>query len=252
MPESAEKPVRNLSFGSVAADYERHRLEYPAAVVDAVLRYAGRPIRSALEVGAGTGKATRRFAARDVAVTALEPDPRMAEMLAETTRGLPVTPVASTFEAFGGDARFDLVYAAASWHWVDPAVRTEHAAELLVPGGVLALIGMLGDLADPELYAAVDEIEKQCFKPSGGDDVRPWSIEELTDHGGFTDVEQQTLAQTLTATPDEFVGRLGTVSAYLMLAPEERAEAFERIRGVLPERFELDGAVQLILARRRD
>ena len=216
-----------------------------------MLRYAGRPIRSALEVGAGTGKATRRFAARDIAVTALEPDPRMAEMLAETTRDLPVTPVASTFEGFASGPRFDLVYAAASWHWVDPAVRTAHAAEVLVPGGVLALIGMLGDLADPDLFAAVDEIEKQSFHPTGGGDVRPWSIEELTDHDGFTDVDQQSLPQTLTTTADEFIGRLGTVSAYLMLPPAERAETFERIRAVLPERFELDGSVQLILARRR-
>ena len=251
MSDSPEKPVRNLSFGSVAADYERFRLEYPDDVVDEVLRYAGRPVRSALEVGAGTGKATRRFAARGIEVTALEPDPRMAEMLAETTRALPVTPVASTFEGFAGDAAFDLVYAAASWHWVEPAVRTAHAAEVLVPGGVLALIGMLGDIADPELYAAVDGIEKESFHPAGGSDVRPWSIEELTDHGAFTDVEQQTLAQTLLSTPDEFIGRLGTVSAYLMLTPDERARAFERIRAVLPERFELDGAVQLILARRR-
>jgi trans-aconitate methyltransferase len=251
MPESPEKPARNLSFGSVAGDYERYRLEYPDDVVDAVLRYAGRPIRSALEVGAGTGKATRRFAARDIEVTALEPDPRMAEMLATTTRELPVRPIATTFEAFASDARFDLVYAAASWHWVDPAVRTDHAAELLASGGVLALIGMLGDLADPELYAAVDAIEQRAFPSRVGDTVRPWSIDELGDHDAFTDVEQRTLQHPLTSTPDEFIGRLGTVSAYLMLTPAERAHAFERIRAVLPDQFELDGAVQLVLARRR-
>jgi len=251
MAEETDRAARNLSFGSVAADYERYRLEYPDEVVDAVLRYAGRPIRSALEVGAGTGKATRRFASRDITVTALEPDPRMAEMLAATTRHLPVTPVAATFEAFASGPAFDLVYAAASWHWVDPGVRTAHAAELLVPGGVLALIGMLGDLADPALYAAVDEIERRAFPSRVGTDVRPWSIDEVTDHGAFTDVEQRTLQHPLTSTPDEFIARLGTVSAYLMLNRADRAAAFERIRAVLPERFELDGAVHLVLARRR-
>ena len=53
---------RALSFGSVAAAYERFRPGYPDALVDQVLTYAGRPVRTALEIGAGTGKATRAFA----------------------------------------------------------------------------------------------------------------------------------------------------------------------------------------------
>jgi hypothetical protein len=56
------KSVSGLVFGSVADSYERFRLGYPDELLAAVLRYAGRPIGSALEVGAGTGKATRLFA----------------------------------------------------------------------------------------------------------------------------------------------------------------------------------------------
>ena len=53
---------RALSFGAVASAYERYRPGYPDELVDEVLAYAGRPVRTALEVGAGTGKATRAFA----------------------------------------------------------------------------------------------------------------------------------------------------------------------------------------------
>lgn len=102
-----------LSFGSVAERYERDRMGYPAEVVDAVLAYAGRPVSSAVEVGAGTGLATRLFGTRGVAVTALEPDVEMARVLAWTTRGLPVKLVRCTFEEFTPDRRVDLVYAAA-------------------------------------------------------------------------------------------------------------------------------------------
>jgi len=109
--------IRGLSFGSVADQYERYRLDYSDEVADAVQQYAGRPLRSALEVGAGTGKATRLFAARDIHVTALEPDAEMAHVLARTTRGLPVAQVLTTFEQFETTRRFDLVYAAAAWHW---------------------------------------------------------------------------------------------------------------------------------------
>jgi SAM-dependent methyltransferase len=244
-----DPPVRNLSFGSVAADYDRYRLEYPGDLVDAVLEYAGRPVADALEVGAGTGKATRRFAERGIRVTALEPDERMAERLAGATRGLPVHPVVTSFEDFATADRFDLVFAAASWHWVDPAVRTARAAELLRPGGVLALIGLLGDARDPQLIAAVEAIEQRSVPASDIVALHPWSVSELTD-GGFVDVVQTTLPHVLITTADAYLGRLGTVSAYLMLSATERAEVLGRIRAVLPERFELDGAVQLVLARR--
>lgn len=85
--ENPAQTVRSLSFGSVAESYERYRLGYPGEVVDAVLAYAGCPVSSAVEVGAGTGKATRLFASHGIAVTALGPDPGMARVLAHTTRG---------------------------------------------------------------------------------------------------------------------------------------------------------------------
>jgi len=49
--ERTAEVIRGLSFGSVADQYERYRLDYSDDVVDAVLQYAGRPVRSALEVG---------------------------------------------------------------------------------------------------------------------------------------------------------------------------------------------------------
>ena len=77
---------RALSFGVVAKAYERFRPGHPVELVNVVMAYAGRPVRTALEIGAGTGKATRLFAQRGVAVTATEPD---AAMLAELRRHVP-------------------------------------------------------------------------------------------------------------------------------------------------------------------
>src|SRR5204863_5092771 len=61
---------RALSFGVVAEAYERFRPAYPVELFDVVMAYTGRPVRTALEIGAGTGKATRLFAQRGVTVTA--------------------------------------------------------------------------------------------------------------------------------------------------------------------------------------
>jgi len=242
--------VRSLSFGSTAEQYERYRLGYPDELLDAVLQYAGVPVRSALEVGAGTGKATRLFASHGIAVTALEPDPAMAQVLERTTRGLPVEPVVTTFEQFVTADRFDLVYAAAAWHWTDPATRWSRAVELLVPGGVLAVFGAPADLHDPALYAAVDEIEKQVLPVDDPAVVHPFSIQEMAATTGLADTVQRDLHRVTPTTAEDFLGRLATVSAYLMLSDEERARALDRVGAVLPDRFDVDSTVQVFLARK--
>lgn len=104
---------RALSFGAAAAAYERFRPGYPDELVDAVVAYAGRPVRTALEIGAGTGKATRAFAARGIAVTATEPD---RVMLAELGKHVPATVVTvqASFEDLPLNPVYDLVFAAAT------------------------------------------------------------------------------------------------------------------------------------------
>lgn len=243
--------VRGLSFGSIAAQYERYRLDYPDEVVDAVQRYAGRPRSRALEVGAGTGKASRLFAGRGIHVTALEPDAEMAEVLRRTCRGLPVAPMVTAFEKFETAERFDLVFAAAAWHWTDPATRWARAVQLLVPGGVLALFGIPAELADPVLAAKVNEIEKQVLADDDPAVIHPWSIEEMIAADGFTDVTQLELARVVTTTSADVVGRHATVSAYLMLSPKARAEALARIKAVLPDEVDINATVRLSVARRR-
>ena len=61
---------------------------YPDELVDEVVTYAGRPVCTALEIGAGTGKATRMFARRGISVTATDPD---AAMLTELRKHVPAT-----------------------------------------------------------------------------------------------------------------------------------------------------------------
>jgi trans-aconitate methyltransferase len=76
---------RALSFGVVAEAYERFRPAYPVELFDMVMACAGRPVRTALEIGAGTGKATRLFAQRGVTVTAVEPDGAMLAGVASSS-----------------------------------------------------------------------------------------------------------------------------------------------------------------------
>jgi SAM-dependent methyltransferase len=249
--------ARALSFGVVAEAYERFRPGYPLEVLDLVMAYAGGPVRTALEFGAGTGKATRLFAQAGIAVTATEPD---AAMLAEMRKHVPanVTTVQAAFEDLPLDSSYELVYSAAALHWTNPQGRWARMAALVRPGGVFASFGVPIQLADPALKEAVRAARSPYLEndgvpsPDGTPAERPmqWPGTELQQSEWFTDVRQSVIERRLTMSAHEYVGQLSTVSAYVMLRPADRDEVFRRILRVLPETVELNAEIHAHLARR--
>src|SRR6202011_1770021 len=80
------EPQRRLVFGDVAELYDRVRPSYPCALVDDILEFSGaRAGAHALEIGAGTGKATRLFAERGLRILGLEPSAEMAGIARRNT-----------------------------------------------------------------------------------------------------------------------------------------------------------------------
>jgi SAM-dependent methyltransferase len=249
---------RALSFGSVASAYERFRPGYPDGLVDQVLEYAGRPVRTALEIGAGTGKATRAFAQRAIAVTASDPD---AAMLDELRRHVPasVRTVRAGFEELPLDPVYDLVFAAAALHWTSPQDRWPRVAGMLRPGGVFASFGGPTRLGDPDVEAAVRRARSGVLddddvpSPDGtpAESALQWPGTELAESDLFTDVRQSTIGRRTTVTAANYVGQLSTVSAYLQLPEPTRSQLLQRIHDVLPDRVELVSDIVLHVARLR-
>jgi trans-aconitate methyltransferase len=246
--------ARALSFGVVAEAYERFR---PLELLDLVMAYAGGPIRTALEFGAGTGKATRLFAQGGIAVTATEPD---AAMLAEMRKHLPanVTTVQAAFEDLPLDSSYELVYSAAALHWTSPEGRWARMAALVQPGGVFASFGIPIQLADPALKETARAARAPYLETDGipspdgtlADRPMQWPGTELQQSEWFTDVRQSVIERRLTVSAQDYIGQLSTVSAYVMLEPADRDQVFRRILQVLPETVELNAEIHVHLARR--
>ena len=122
------------SFGLDPERYDRARPRYPQAMVDRIL--ANTPGRDVLDVGIGTGISARPFQASGCRVLGVDADPRMAEF---ARRGGSEVEVAK-FEAWDPAGRvFDAVIAGQTWHWVDPAAGAAKAADVLRPGGRIAV-----------------------------------------------------------------------------------------------------------------
>jgi SAM-dependent methyltransferase len=248
---------RALVFGTAAEAYDRHRLGHPDEVADLTLAYARPPVGRALEVGAGTGKATVLFARRGVATTACEPDPAMAAVLRERTAGLPVEVVLARFEALPSLRTYDLLWSASAWHWTDRATRWDRTAALVRPGGTVALFASTGTrLSDPALEERVAEMRRPTIldeereREGRGSFGTWWPGSELEADARFGDVEEHDLPRRVRRSREEHLAALGTLSAYLQLDAGVRADLLARIGEQLPDEVEVDADIRLHLARR--
>ncbi|HVM09113.1 MAG TPA: class I SAM-dependent methyltransferase [Acidimicrobiales bacterium] len=156
-------------FDEVADLYDRVRPTYPDAIFADLVDITGIDHRARLlEVGCGTGQATGSLAALGCDVTAVEAGDRMASLARERLRVLPnVVVETSAFETWDARGRqFDVIVAAASWHWIDPAVGWKKAYDLLKPGGWMALIGnvVVRRAGDREVYAETADLHER-FRP---------------------------------------------------------------------------------------
>jgi SAM-dependent methyltransferase len=122
------------SFGLEAERYNRARPSYPHALAERIV--AASPGRDVLDVGCGTGITGRLFQAAGCRVLGVDTDERMADL---ARRGGVEAEVA-TFESWDPAGRaFDAVIAGQAWHWVDPVAGAVKAAQVLRPGGRLAV-----------------------------------------------------------------------------------------------------------------
>jgi len=170
--------VTRSAFDPLVDAYDAGRPVYPEQLSDDLERLA-RPLRGAdvVEVGAGTGIATRALEGRGARVVALDLG---AAMLARLRQRSPRTPVAVA-DAHAlpvRDAGADLVCYAQAWHWVRVPEAVAEVRRVLRPGGALAT--WWNDVnADDQPWWQAQQERLEALSPgySRGYRRRDWSAE---------------------------------------------------------------------------
>jgi ubiquinone/menaquinone biosynthesis C-methylase UbiE len=266
LPETTARRYGKV-FDEIAAEYDRRRPAYPDELVDQACHVAG--IGSGdhvLEVGCGSGQLTRGLAARGLHVTALEPGKNLIALARQNLKGAgAVEFVNARFEdALLTRGQFQAVFAASAFHWVDPEVSWRKAADVLVPGGTLALVQYFG-LEEPhskqDQEAALAAMRKVApdiaatwpayrdldatlagMEQRRGNVSQVWawlgSYDIGQDHAGrlFGDVQAAVMPQLIEHTPDELNALVRTMSFYARLSPGQR-QALEREHEAIYERL---------------
>ncbi len=133
-----DKAMGRAAFGMDPAGYHAARPDYPEWVFETLRARCGLGEGTAtFEIGAGTGKATRRLldcGARPL--IAFEPDTRLAAFLEGAAASDALTVVTSAFEdAALESGAFDLGTSATAFHWLDERSALQKIADALRPGG---------------------------------------------------------------------------------------------------------------------
>jgi SAM-dependent methyltransferase len=252
---SAARRQLGRVFDEVPELYDRVRPGYPDELFVDLVAVTGMDERSSvLEVGCGTGQATRSLAALGCSVTAVELGPGMAALARDRLASAPnVVIETSSFEEWDDRGRrFDVLLAAAAWHWVDPSIGWPRAHHVLRPHGWMALIGnvVVRRPGEPEVYAETADLHERFVpgNPDWGhppleDDVRAtnegWGeVHDPGDLFGPTIVRWYPTVQWFDG--QGFADHLRSTSLYRKLDPEVReplADAVaERIRTRMGDR----------------
>jgi SAM-dependent methyltransferase len=240
------------TFDTVADRYDAARPGYPEELYDNLIELAAlRPGACLLEVGCGTGKATLPLLERGYRVVCVELGERLAAQARRNLAGRDAEIHVGRFERWRSDpARFELVYAATAWHWLDPELRYRRAYELLREGGHLAIWSAAHAFPegfDPffaEIQRTYDELgesypgEWPPPPPEEAPDLRA----EIEGSGLFAGTEVRRFVWEQRYTADEYIALLDTFSDHIAMEAQKRRRLDDAIRSLLAARP--DGTVR--------
>jgi SAM-dependent methyltransferase len=241
-------------FSSDVVAYDTGRPGYPDRVYELLERVCGLGAGSqVLEIGPGTGQATGRLLHCGASVTAVELGAAMAAALEAKYEGRDLSVKVGAFEEVAlAPESFDLIVAATSFHWVPPDTGLPRCADLLRPGGWLALWWTYfgdPDRADPFRDAVTPIFEElapsliDTFPGIAFAGAHPYALDaeariaEIDASGRFGAVHHEAIAWTGRHTPAEVRALFASYSPCLALAPADRARVLEAIEELATDTF---------------
>lgn len=259
-----DDPDRRLGFDQEADLYEKARPTYPSELFDKLVEVAGLGTDAAvLEIGPGTGQATKALAMRGYAITAVEIGHNLADVAREVLKDHPnVRIVTGAFEDVElTDASFDLVIAATAIHWVHERLRFTKPHRLLRSGGHLAIVHAehVSDEQGDDFFEASQPIYQKHGESDVGADFRLPKTQELRptaiDEALFDTVYFRVFPQVLRYSAQAYADLLNTFSPTRAMPAQAREVFLKDMQSLIEQEF--GGSIQkhyamtLTVARKR-
>lgn len=234
------------TFDTVAEEYDKWRPEYIDELYKDIFSYCNLCTESkALEIGIGTGQATRPFLDTGCNLTAVEPGKNLVEIVRKKFENYSsFSIVNSSFQSYEGKHQsFDLVYSASAFHWIEEKFGYEKVYSLLKTGVVFARFSshpFYNIEGQERLY---EQMQQSYFKhmpnPEGRTTpkpVIPYTVEDavfrskIAEKYGFTDIQTKVYYRDLVYNSDDYIKRLAIESDKIALDADKRARLLCEIK----------------------
>lgn len=226
------------TFDRAANEYDSVRPSYPNALYSDLFRYKPLDAQShVLEIGVGTGKATKPVLDTGCRLVGIEPGGSMAAIAearyADNSR-LSLH-VQTLQEYICPKESFDLIYAATAFHWIEEAYGYARVYELLKHGGAFARFAYHAG-PDQKRTALTEKIQKlydqylphsRPPKPFGAEDVK--ALASTAMKYGFEHTQYHLYHVEKDFTADEYSMLLRTYPNHMSLEPRSREKLFSGI-----------------------
>lgn len=229
------------TFNNSAEWYDQIRPGYPEALIDDVISLSAIPAGGQiLEIGCGTGKATEMFASRGYAMFCLDIGIDLAAVAVQKFRESANIQIAvSSFEEWESDGRlFDLVIAATSFHWVDPAIAYVKSAAVLKPNGSLAVFENTHIHQDEGFFLRVQDVYRASapsMMSAATNTNRHYG--EPASMALFGDPIVRSYKWATEYSAKEYIDLLGTYSDHISLPAVERRDLFSGIADLIDREY---------------
>jgi SAM-dependent methyltransferase len=246
-----DKTLLRNTFDQDALLYDQARPGYPEALFDDIVTLAALPPAGRLlEIGCGTGQATRPLAQRGYHMLCIELG---ANMAAQARRNLAAYPLVNIqTAAFEGwpveEAAFDLTLSATAFHWIDPAISYQKTAQALKPSGAIALFWHLHvqSEASHRFFEEVEQIYRQQIpeqEEKYGTLLWPHEITEpvkaeIEQTGLFGDVTVRRYQWDETYDAASYLRLLDTYSNHRILESHRRDRLYHDIAHLINTRYD--------------
>jgi SAM-dependent methyltransferase len=235
-------------FGADPETYDRARPGHAERVYEILVERCGLgPGTSVLEVGPGTGQATRRLLELGAdPLVAIEPNPELARYLADKLGSRADIRVTALEDADLPESSFDLAAAASSFHWIDQEEGLVTLSRALRPGGWIALWWTLfGEGAEPDRFirATTPLLEGLASSPTKGVAGRPPHALDVEarrsalEDAGFAAVAHERIRWSASWDAAGIRALYGTFSPILQLEASRRDAILDEIARIAEKDF---------------
>ncbi|SFE61007.1 Methyltransferase domain-containing protein [Paenibacillus catalpae] len=235
---------RKSTFNEIAQEYEKYRPPYPEQLFKDILDYSDLNTNDEiLEIGCGTGQATRGFVDSGYSnITAIELGGNLAELTRERFKDRPTVRIINAqFETWNHDnAQYNLAISGTAFHFIQPQeLGYKKVFNLLRNQGTVAFFWTVHVPSYNEPYNEIREIYRK-YAPQLDDSHNP-SMEQIIKErsnltlqdGLFKDLEVKQYTWDHLFTASEYIALLNTNSRHRLVPEDIRNELFGEIREVI-------------------